>query len=244
MKCQKENCAFERFVKADNDYQYHLLYLPRGIERLAALGECRKYKKNTVIGKVGEVPDACYVVKTGRVVCYEFSYSGDQRVYNIMEPGSMFMEECLLFDKPCPVEFKTLEECELIIIDKCNLKRAFKHNIDIVMDVCESLSTKFLSSMEHLRLGPRQSAEWKICKMLLIYAGHYGELQQDGSYLLNRRISHQMMADILGMNRVTVTRQMQQLAEQGLIDKEDGRLCFRDIEALEHHMISLETPAE
>ena len=141
----------------DDNYQYHLLYLPRGIERLEKLGTCGTYPKNMELNTPGTVPDCCYLVKSGRVLCYEFSYNGDQRVYNIMEPGSMFMEECLLTDMECPVIFKTLDECELVRIDKCDLKRAFKHDIDVVMDVCESLSTKFLSSMEHLRLGPRQS---------------------------------------------------------------------------------------
>lgn len=229
------------FSFKDNDYQYHLLYLPRGIERLAMLGECKKYPKNFVLNEPDEIPDCCYIVKSGRVICYEISYVGDQRVYNIMEPGSMIMEECLLFDTPCPVQFKTLDASELIKIRKCTLKRAFKRNVDIVIDVMESLSTKFLSAMEHLRLGPRQCASWKICKMLLITANHYGVAQEDGSYLLNRRISHQMLADILGMNRVTVTRKLKELKELDLVDTVDGYLRFRDLDALEAHMQNMET---
>lgn len=227
-------------TRTGDDYQYHLLYLPRGIQRLEKLGESRIYPKNIDLNNFNEIPDCCYVVKSGRVICYEISYEGDQRVYNIMEPGSMFMEDCLLFDKPCPVQFRTLEESELIRIDKCDLKRAFKHDIDIVMDVCESLATKFLSAMEHLRLGPRQGAPWKICKMLLICADHYGERLPDGSVVLNRKISHQMLADILGMNRVTVSRKMKDLKDLELLDTKDGFLLFRDIGALEEYMLRIE----
>lgn len=223
-------------MREDGDYLYHLLYLPRGIERLEKLGESKTFRKGIDLNEVNEIPECCYVVKSGRILCYEISYGGDQRVYNIMEPGSMFMEDCLLFDKPCPVIFRTLDECELIRIEKCDLKCAFKCDIDIVMDVCESLATKFLSAMEHLRLGPRQSASWKICKMLLICAAHYGKSQEDGSILLDRKISHQMLADILGMNRVTVTRKMKELKDLGLTCLRDGRMYFPDIEALERHM--------
>ena len=223
------------------DYQYHLLYLPRGIERLEKLGECSAYPKNVELNEPGTVPDCCYLVKSGRVLCYEYSYDGDQRVYNILELGSMFMEDCLLTDTPCPVIFKTLEPCELVRIDKCDLKRAFKQDIDIVMDVCDSISTKFLSAMEHLRLGPRQGAEWKICKMLLICIDHYGKPQEDGSWLLERKISQQMLADILSMNRVTVARKMKDLKDMGLVDTVDGYMCFRDRAALEDHMQYIET---
>ncbi|MBQ9015087.1 MAG: Crp/Fnr family transcriptional regulator [Firmicutes bacterium] len=227
-------------IQADKDYLYHLLYIPRGIERLEKLGRREIVPKDTILNEIDEIPDFCYVVRSGQVLCYEISYAGDQRVYNIMEPGSLFLEECMLFDKPCPIQFRTLDQCELIRIEKCDLKRALKRDIDIVMDVCESLSTKFLSAMEHLRLGPRQSASWKICKMLLIYIAHYGKQQEDGSWLLSRRFSHQMIADILGLNRVTVTRKLKELKELGLVDSADGVLRFPDIHALEEHMQGLE----
>lgn len=225
----------------DNDFLYHLLYLPRGIERLEKLGTRVKIPKNSILNTIGEIPDYCYVVKSGRMLCYEISYAGDQRIYNIMEPGSMFLEECLLFDKPCPIEFRALEDCELIRIEKCDLKRAFKSDIDIVMDVCESLSTKFLSAMEHLRLGPRQSAGWRICKMLLITARHYGEEQPDGSILMNSRFSQQMFADILGMNRVTVTRKLKEFRDDGLFEIRDGRMIFPDLSRLEEYMTTMES---
>ena len=149
-------------------FLYHLLFLPRGTERLEKLGKSVSFKKGTILNEIETVPDCCYVVKSGRVICYEYSYGGDQRIYNIMEPGSIFMEDCLLFDNPCPIQFKTIEDCKLIRIEKCDLKRAFKKDIDVVMDICESLASKFLSSMELLRLGPRQSSTWRICKMLML----------------------------------------------------------------------------
>lgn len=225
----------------DSDFLYHYLYLPRGVERLEKLGVHVEFPKNAVLNKIGEIPDCCYVVKTGRVLCYELSYNGDQRVYNIMEPGSIFLEECMLFDKPCPIEFRTLEKCCLIKIDKCDLKRAFKSDIDVVMDICESLSTKFLSSMEHLRLGPRQSAGWKVCKMLLITAQHYGEMQPDGTIVITQNMSQQMLADILGINRVTVTRKLKKFKESGLFEITNGKMVFRDLNVLEEYMATMES---
>lgn len=223
----------------DEGYQYHVMYLPRGIERLQKLGSSRIYPKNTELASAGEIPKFCYVVKAGSLIAYEYTITGDQRIYNIMEPGSIFLEECLLFDKPCPVNFRTLTKCEVIQIEKCDLKRAFKHDIDVVMDICESLATKFLSTMEYQRFTPKQGSEWKICKMLIIFADHYGVPQKDGRLLLDRKISHQMLADILGMNRVTVSRKMKDLKEAGFFDVVNGYLCFPDLKTLEVHMQEL-----
>ena len=231
--------SHDHTYSSDEDYLYHVMYLPRGIERLEKLGTPKIYPPNTELFNAGEVPKYCYVVKAGSVIAYEYTYSGDQRIYNIMDPGSVFLEECLLFDRPCPVHFRTMTKCEIIRIEKCDLKRAFKHDIDVVMDICEALATKFLSTMEYQRLSPKQGSEWKISKMLLIFADHYGVPQKDGSLLLDRKISHQMLADILGMNRVTVSRKMKDLKENGFFDSVNGYLCFRDRAKLEEHMQNL-----
>lgn len=221
---------------SNDEYQYHVIYLPRGIDRLKEIGTSMIVPKNTNLMTAGNVPDCCYLVRAGSVIAYEYIYTGDRRVYNIMEPGSVFLEECLLLDKKSPVNFQTLTKCELIRIEKCDLKHAFKHNIDIVMDICESLATKFLSTMEYQRYSPKQDSEWKICKLLLMFIDHYGVAQKDGSILLNRKISHQMIADILAMNRVTVSRKMKDIKDKGFIDSVNGYLYFPDRERLQNYL--------
>lgn len=221
--------------KEEEESFYHLLYLPRGIERLEQLGEVEHIPAGQEMNKLGEIPQCCYLVKSGRVICYEFTYNGEQRIYNFMEPNSLFLEECLLFDKPCPILFKTAVPSELVRIDKCDLKRAFKHDIDIVMDVCESLATKFLSSMDLIRFRKQQSAAWKICKLLQIFIEHYG-VAYDGKVLIQEKISQQMVADLLGMNRVTVTRKFKELKDIGLLEQINGYYCIRSSCQLQEHM--------
>lgn len=222
-------------VKDGSAFQYHLLSLPRGISRLEKLGKLKKVPKNFELNEIDQVPEYCYIVKSGRVISYEYTITGEQRVYNFMEPNSLFLEECLLFDIPCPVLFKTVVPSELISIEKCNLKRAFKRDIDAVMEVCQSLSTKFLSSMEHIRRGHYYDAAWKICKLLMIFAEHYG-VPYDNKILINEKISQQMIADLLGMNRVTVTRKFKELRELALLEHINGYYCIRNKELLQKHM--------
>lgn len=226
-------------LKKDEDFQYHLFYMPHSIERLEKLGTKSIYEANTTLFSAGNIPDFCFVVRAGSVIAYEYTYNGDRRVYNIIEPGAIILEECCLLDKPCPVSFQALTKCELIRIEKCDLKHAFKHDIDIVMDICASLATKFLSTMEYQRYDPRQSSEWKICRLLLMFIDHYGVIQKDGSVLLERKLSHQMIADILTMNRVTVSRQMKAFRDLGICESINGYLHFPDRESIAGHMNSL-----
>lgn len=220
------------------EFMDQFISLDRGIERLISIGTLKKYPKDTILMRPGEITDHCCIVKTGRVVAYEYSYNGDLRIYNFMEPGSVLMEEFMLFDKPSPIYFKTTCESELYLVNKCAMKHYFKNDIDIVLDICKSITDKFLSAMDVQRYYPVQGATWKICNFFRIYARHYG-VPADGRILLKRKISQQTIADLLGMNRVTVTRKIGQLEKAGLLGRENGFFVLESMDDLQRYMDSI-----
>ena len=219
--------------------QYHILRIGRGYERLKALGTVKSFPKNYIFDFRERPPACCYLIITGRVIVYEDSYEGEHRVYNLMRSGSLMLEEYLLFPKPCPVLFRTLVNTEMAVIDRCDLIRAMKSDIDISLDLLDSVCGKFVSSMETQRIGSRQNTEWKICRMLISDLENYGEPYKNGM-ILKEKISHQMTADILGLNRVTVTRKLKKLAAMGLISKLNGFTYVPDIDALLTYMDQME----
>lgn len=221
------------------DFMDRFLTLSRGSKRLEALGQTMTFKKGTLLNKLNEIPGYCYIVKSGRVICYEISYNGEQRIYNFMEPGSLFLEEFLLFDKPCPVFFETALDSKLVKIEKKNLTQAFKSNIDIVMDVCESMSAKYLSAMEYQRIGNRQDASWQLCRFILLLVQHYGKYE-DGRIRIAEKFSHQTIADLLGMNRVTVSRKLKDLRDLKLICLDNGYIIVPNIDSLRNYMDSIQ----
>lgn len=222
------------------EFLNHLFYLPRGIARLEKLGTVQFFEKNVSLNSIDEVPSQCYLLKSGRVIGYEITFSGEQRIFNFLEPGSIFLEECVLFDKSCPILFKTTTDSELIVIDKCDLKRAMKKDIDVVLDVCEALSNKFLSAMDEIRTIPQQSAAWKICRLLLNFSERYG-ICMGKQVLIKEHVNQQMLADLLGMNRVTVTRKLKEMKTAGLIGKTQGYYYICNIDEFRNYMATIQS---
>lgn len=220
------------------DFMDRFLTLSRGSRRLEALGRTMYFQKGSLLNKINEIPDCCYIVKSGRVICYEFSYNGEQRIYNFMEPGSLFMEEFLLFDKPCPIFFETALESELVKIEKQDLIDAFQRDVDIVLDVCESMSAKYLSAMEYQRMGNRQDASWQLCRFILLLIQHYGKYDHDQIYI-TEKFPHQMIADLLGLNRVTVSRKLKELRDLHLIDFDNGYIIVSNVDSIRNYMDSI-----
>ncbi len=211
-----------------------LLYLPRGISRLEKLGDKKTFPKNHILVQAGSLPKYCYIVKQGRVIGYEYTISGEERIYNFNEKNSILCEANVLFDWDSPVSFKTAMPCELICIDKETLLEAIERDPLISMDIMESMGIKFMSAMEQIRHANVHNAAWKICDLLLIFAEHYG-VAYDGKIMIREKISQQLLSNLLGINRVTAVRAIKDLKDMGLIEQINGYYCIRDREKLRRH---------
>ena len=77
----------------------------------------------------------------------------------------------------------------------------------------------------------------KVCNLLLMFAERYG-VPYDGKLLIKEKISQQMMANLLGVNRITMVRAIKELREMGFVDQVNGFYCIRDKERMRQYMNS------
>lgn len=231
---EMNNTEKRKVIAPQAGFVTRLIRLPRGISRLEKLGVEHQLPKNEMLVEAGQVPKYCYIVKTGRVVCYEFSVSGEERIYNFNENNSLLLESYLLFDTVVPVNFKTLLPSKIIFIDKDTLVRAITEDSQLCMDIMQSMHLKFHSSMEQIRHTNFHNASWKICDLLLMFADCYG-VEYDGKILIKEKISQQLISNFLGLNRVTVVRAIKELKDMALIEQVNGYYCIRDVKKLKKH---------
>ncbi|MBE5955131.1 MAG: Crp/Fnr family transcriptional regulator [Lachnospiraceae bacterium] len=216
------------------EFVTRLLRLPRGISRLEKYGQKKKVPKDYMLVEAGDIPKYCFIIKTGRAICYEYSISGEERIYNFNENNSLLMESYVLFDTVVPVNVKTVLPSEIIFIDKETLLQAISTDPEICKDIMQSLHMKFHTSMEQIRHANFHNAGWKICDLLLMFAEKYG-VDYDGKILIKEKISQQLLSNLLGINRVTAVRAIKELKDMSLIEQVNGYYCIRDVEKLKRH---------
>ncbi|MCD7808272.1 MAG: Crp/Fnr family transcriptional regulator, partial [Erysipelotrichaceae bacterium] len=167
------------YYQENPDYISQLIELPRGISRLEELGVMMSYPKNQIILEAGEIPKYCYVVKRGCIAGFEYTLGGQERIYTLNRGNSVVLEANLVMNFETPVSFKAIEPTEVIAIDRPTLMNMISSDPEIAMDILQSVSVKFLSTMEQLRHTNYHSAEWKICDLLLDFARKYGTPYDD-----------------------------------------------------------------
>ena len=208
--------------------------LPKGMEKLEKYGFLKIAQKGEILAEAGEECKYCYIVKSGRIIAYEYTMSGSERVYSYNEKNSLIIEECILLDCRPPVSFKADTRSELICLDKDAIARAAREDTDIALALMRYLSYKYVSSMEQIRFANSHSASWKVCNLLLMMAENYGE-DYNGYTMIREKLSQQLISSMLGINRVTVVRVMKDLKELNLVAHINGYYCIRDMEAVREY---------
>jgi CRP/FNR family transcriptional regulator len=212
-----------------------LVYLTLDSNRLASLGAPEKHPKNYVLAEPDTVPSCCYLLISGRVITFEIDSKGVEHIYSYIEKGALLLEGNMLMQKPAQVYFKTLQASEFIRIQRDALLGAMSSDLLVTQDIIASLTSKFLCSMEQVRDISKHKAAWRLCNLLIIFAGLYGA-NYDGKVLIKEKISQQMISSLLSISRITVIRLVKQLRELNLIEQINGYFCIRDLEMLRRHM--------
>ena len=196
------------------------------------IGSAVKFPKGRVIIGPDEIPDC--LVKSGVVMAYEELDNGSELAYFFMERNSVLLEANLILSKAPGVSFRALEDSMLIRVTREQLLHALEDNPMVLISLLSSVSNKFLDAMDANREMKKHDAYWRVCGLLIEFAEKYGA-QYDGKVLIRRRISVQLITDMLGINRATTVRSMRKLRDLGLVEHINGYYCVRSIEALRRH---------
>jgi CRP/FNR family transcriptional regulator len=221
------------------EYPSRLIHLSHGLVSFEKFGFIQKIPKNSIFIEAGDIPKYCYVIKKGCVVGFEYTPNGDERIYDVMLPQTILMEINLFFNIPSPIYFKSLKSTELICIERQTLLNEMAEDQQVVMEIIQSISYKFLASAEQTREINCHNTSWRFCNLLLMFAEIYG-VPYEKKIIIEEKLSQQLLSNLLYVNRLTVNRIIKKLKDMGLIEQINGYYCICNKENLKKHMGYLE----
>jgi len=207
----------------------------RHYKRLEEIGIPIEVPKNYELYAAGDLPDSCYLVKEGRIVSFEHTYTGRQHVFGRIEPGDIILLPSIILGHRLTLSFATTLPSKLVRIQRNSLFDAMSSDIELALCITYILSAKFIEVNERLRASSSRAVPWKLCNLLLSLADKHG-VDYDGKVLIEMKASQQMMADYLHVNRTTVARTIKELTCSGLIERINDYYCIRSLDKLKCYM--------
>lgn len=203
-------------------------------ETLDTLADCfsvRQYKKNEHIFKDKDECSSLYLVKSGLVSLYKMSSQGEKKVIFILGKGKM-INEVVLQGLPSSISCDAFEPSEILCWNKDKFLHIMSQDFNLTKGVLRSLSLKTRRLYRQLKNTSNSvRADKRIAAKLWKLSGDYGVACEEG-ICIDMDLSITYLADMLGSQRETVSRQIKILKEHGLVGIEDKKFIVYDREKL------------
>jgi CRP-like cAMP-binding protein len=197
------------------------------IQRFADLTRERAYPKGSVILFQDDPGDSLFVLRAGRVKVVLIGEDGREVILGVLEPGAHFGELALIDDQPRSAHVIAMEDAQLLILRREDFRRRVEANPSVAWALLTELSRRLRRADVKIGGLVLLDVPGRIARLLLDLAN------EAGSDMIDKPLTHQTIAQMIGASRETVSRAMKEFQDAGLITVERRRIAVGDRDALE-----------
>jgi CRP/FNR family cyclic AMP-dependent transcriptional regulator len=193
------------------------------ITLLETYGRVKGYHKNAVLIYAGTPSPACYVVLSGRVRVYASTASGKELTLSLPERGEPFGDLGLLEDAPHVVMAVTLTPTTLLVVPRTRFGACLAAHPTLALHFLRLGAQR----IDHLSRLAQSLAFADVPSRIMALLATLTQDHEDRG-VVERRLTHQEIADRIGATRETVCRAMNELYGSGCLVRANGRLRVGD----------------
>ena len=200
---------------------------PAEVAAFSQLVREKSYPKGSVILFEDDPGDSLFVVRDGRVKVVLVAEDGREVILGILGVGEHFGELSLIDDQPRSAHVVAMEDSGLLVLRREDFKRRVEANPAVAWALLIELSHRLRRADDKIGSLVLLDVPGRIARVLLDAAN------EGGAELIEKPLTHQTIANVIGASRETVSRAMRDFVEAGWITTERRRIRVMDRAALE-----------
>ena len=196
---------------------------------LARFGEMvreKGYPKGSVILFEDDPGDSLFIVRGGRVKVVLVAEDGREVILGILGVGEHFGELSLIDEQPRSAHVIAMEDSSLLVLRREDFRKRVEANPSVAWSLLAELSRRLRRADGQIGSLVLLDVAGRIARMLLDTAD-----AGDG-VLIEKPLTHQTIAHLIGASRETVSRAMREFQDAGWIGTERRRIRIVDRPAL------------
>ncbi len=191
-----------------------------------------RYRKNQIVFNQGDPGHDMYIVKSGALKIYR---EDDRReiIFGHQFPGETIGElEVIHYDNRRLASVATIEDSVLWAINKSDLEELIKVYPIILRKLFYVVSERLRQADRKLEYLAFLDSRVRVANLLLDLYSNFGKETSEG-YVINWKITRQHFANMIGLNRESATRALQELQNQGIIKLSNRYITILNIPVLQ-----------
>jgi len=195
------------------------------------------YKKDEIILRPGDMPQGVYFVHLGYVRLYSFSKEGKELTLVIYKKGDFFpVVWAFRGQEPSIYYFEALSDVTILRAPRESFVEFIEKNNNAFMEVNNHILERFqtaLKRMQYLAFGNSKS---KLASILLICGRDFG-VEKNGEIEIQIPFTHKDISNLMGVTRETVSVELKQFQNSGLIRYNEKHIVLKHTKGLEEEAI-------
>jgi CRP/FNR family cyclic AMP-dependent transcriptional regulator len=225
--------AIENYVIGSFSKERLLGHLSRPVlAGFEALSSVQSYPKGAILFVEGQEAHGVYFLSNGRVKLTANSADGKSLLFRIAEPGEVIGLPGAISGKTYVLTAEALEPIETNFISRGPFMQFLREHGEASLRVAEILNEIYHATFQEVRyLGLSGSAAEKLARFLLDTTA--SRAQNEGQFRATLALTHEEIAEIIGVARETVTRLFASFKREQLIEMHGSTLVITNRAGLE-----------
>lgn len=197
------------------------------LERFAEVTREKSYPKGSVILFEDDPGDSLFVVRDGRVKVVLIGEDGREVILGVLGVGEYFGELSLIDDRPRSAHVIAMEDSNLLVLRREDFRKRVESSPSVAWSLLTELSRRLRRADDKIGGLVLLDVPGRIARLLLDLA------EESGTSAIEKTLTHQTIAQMIGASRETVSRAMKDFQDAGWITVERRRIALADRAALE-----------
>jgi CRP-like cAMP-binding protein len=198
---------------------------PQERERAIACCIRKRYQRGESVFSRGDRPEFLYLLEAGHVQLISLDESGAERILQIFRPGDVF-GEILLSIEQRPFDAFAMGEAHVAIMPRAAFLQFLSNSPHWSLGFIRLISERLFLAEQDLAALSRTWARPRLVHLLLKLAYNLGEPTPQGT-LITIPVTHETLANMIGVSRVRVTSYLSQLRREGILSKRRRLMVIR-----------------
>ncbi|MBR0552440.1 Crp/Fnr family transcriptional regulator [Sphingomonadaceae bacterium LXI357] len=191
----------------------------------------RHHRRGAVIQRANEPGNDLFILRAGMMMSYVLLDNGSRQILRFHFPGDMVGMPGILYSE-APETLCVLSDCVICPFDRSALAELIEIHPRLAALILVVSQIERVALTDRLAMLGRVSAKSRVGALLLELRDRMRATDKSVTDSFTLGLTQEEIGDATGLTSVHVNRMLRQLEEEGLIERDNGRVTIRNDAAL------------
>jgi CRP/FNR family transcriptional regulator/CRP/FNR family cyclic AMP-dependent transcriptional regulator len=187
----------------------------------------RRFKRGDIIFLKDDPGQSMFIVEDGAVRIYIPGSQGADLTLAVMQPGEFFGDLSLLDGRPRSASAEASRDSVLLTLERDDLEELVRSRPDAALAILAVIAQRLRETDQMATDLAFLDVSGRLARRLLDLASSYGKQRENG-VLITAPITQEELANMIGVTRESVNRNLGAFRREGLIGREGRRILVLD----------------